>query len=120
MKIYLPASKALSLVLVLILIASGVNAQTKTATASRLWSVAATRVGAAPPTSVNDVVINNGVTVTVDVAAACKSIVINTGLDNTGITINTTRSLTVAAISGVGGGIQVNPALDNSATRTIS
>ncbi len=120
MKKYLHNFKFLTLALGLMLTASIVNAQTRTASATGLWSNTATWGGLSVPTSVNDVIINNGVIVTVGAASACKSIVINTGNTPAGITVNTGQSLTVASIAAVGGNIDVNPGTDNTSARTIT
>ncbi len=107
------------LVLMMMLIASHVGAQ-KTASVSGPWNVNATWGGATPPTAADDVIINNGVTVTVPVAASCASLTINGGATATGITVNTGFSLNVTTASGGSGAVVVNAGTDGTSARTIT
>ena len=67
----------------------------RTASVSGNWSDIATWGGTAVPTSADAVTINNGISVTVDVAATCASLTtVNTG----GITISGSNSLTVTGL----------------------
>ncbi|MBK7292169.1 MAG: hypothetical protein IPI78_19195 [Chitinophagaceae bacterium] len=65
------------------------------ASVSGPWSSTVTWGGAAVPTAGQTVVINNGITVTVDVAAVCLSLTINTGNATSVVTINGTNSLNI-------------------------
>lgn len=67
---------------------------TRTASVTGNWSNTNTWGGAAAPVAGDDVVINSGITVTVDGTNACSSISITGGTSN-GITISGTNSLTV-------------------------
>ena len=80
MKNCLPALRIFIIQLGLILTASTLNAQTRTATVSGNWDNIATWGGASFPVAGNDVIINPGVTVTVNIAsAACNSISFTAG-----------------------------------------
>jgi hypothetical protein len=106
--------KTFTVVLVLVMAASAVNAQTRTASASGNWNNTATWGGASVPTSANDVVINNGVTVTVNVPAACASITIGNTDATGGINISGTNSLAVT------NSIIIGDLLDNTSGITIA
>ncbi|MBN8688528.1 MAG: T9SS type A sorting domain-containing protein [Chitinophagales bacterium] len=94
MKKNLQIGKKIALTLALFLTVAVVNAQTRTASVTGIWSNTATWGGASVPTSINDVVINNGITVTVDVALAeCNSLTF--GSTSGTITVNATRALAV-------------------------
>ena len=100
--------------LAFMLLASTTNAQ-RTASASGPWNNTATWGGASVPTSSDDVTINNGVTVTVNVAnAQCKSITIGSTSTPGGITINGTNSLSVT------NDVNIGALLDNSSGVTIA
>jgi len=77
--------------------------QLRTASVSGNWSNTATWGGASVPTSANDVVINNGVNVTIDVATAeCDSLTINGGLNTSSVLVgannlNVTNAITINA-----------------------
>lgn len=77
--------------------APDVHAAARTASASGNWSSTSTWGGSSVPVAGDTVTINSGITVTVDVAAACTSITINdpAGSSN-GVTISSTNSLTVS------------------------
>ena len=66
------------------------------ASVSGPWSSTVTWGGAAVPTAAQTVEINNGITVTVDIAAVCSSLTLNTGGAVNGVTISGTNSLTVS------------------------
>ncbi|MCX6226447.1 MAG: hypothetical protein NTV01_17140, partial [Bacteroidia bacterium] len=67
----------------------------RTASVSGNWSNTATWGGAAVPTAAQTVTINNGITVTVDIAAACNTLTtVNTGT----LTISGTNSLAVTGL----------------------
>ncbi|MEI9807857.1 MAG: T9SS type A sorting domain-containing protein [Bacteroidota bacterium] len=86
----------LSIALLMLLAAISVNAQTRTATASGNWNSTTTWGGASAPTSANEVVINNGVTVTVNVAAAaCNSVTFRSASGT--LTVSSGMTLTVTA-----------------------
>jgi hypothetical protein len=106
--------KISSIMLVLVLIASVTQAQTRTASVSGNWNNVATWGSASVPTSANDVVINDGVTVTVNVAAACASLTINGGTSGGGITISTTNSLAVT------NGAIINAPQNNNDVKSIA
>ena len=76
----------------LILGVGNVNAATRTASVSGNWNSTTTWGGSAVPTSADDVTINNGIAVTVNVAANCNTL---TTLNTGGITISGSNSLTV-------------------------
>ncbi|WP_343704958.1 GEVED domain-containing protein [Flavobacterium sp.] len=80
-------------------VVSSVNAVTKTATTSGNWSSNATWGGATPPAAGDDVVINSGVTVTVNVNTQnINSLVINSASSDNGITINSGSTLNVSGL----------------------
>lgn len=112
MKQNLQISRKIALALVLLVTVTVVNAQT-TAIATGNWNNAATW-SAGIPDAADAVTINNGVTVTVNTAAECASIDINSGNTNSGITISGSNSLTVS------GAITVNAPTSNNRNRTIS
>src|SRR5258705_7873809 len=114
MKKCAPELKVFTIMLVFVLAASMVKAQTRTASASGLWNNTATWGGASVPTSANDVVINNGVTVTVNVVATCASITFGATDQTGGITISGTNSLTVT------NGVTIGDLTDNSSGITIA
>jgi hypothetical protein len=87
-----------------VLAAFVLNAQTRTATASGNWNSTTTWGGASVPASANDVVINPGVTVTVNVAAAaCNSITFTAGTTGSTITISGTNALSVTGAVTING-----------------
>ncbi|OOG72245.1 S-layer family protein, partial [Flavobacterium sp. A45] len=112
-------SNTFGFLLVLLFICSFANAATRTASVSGNWSNTATWGGAAVPTSVDDVIINNGITVTVNVnSAVCKSLNISGTL-----TIgnnNTNRLVTVSGNVTVNIGGIFNSAGDGGNTLLIS
>lgn len=72
--------KALSFIVIFILLASLAKAETKTASVSGNWSSTATWGGATVPASGDDVTINSGVSVTIDLAnISCSSLNIIAG-----------------------------------------
>ncbi|MBK7028245.1 MAG: hypothetical protein IPH45_03130 [Bacteroidales bacterium] len=80
-----------------LLFCSRLNAATRTASASGNWNSTTTWGGSAVPTSADAVVINSGVTVTVNVAAVCASINFTTGTSGAALlTISGTNTLTVS------------------------
>lgn len=108
MKKYLLSIQIVSIMLAFMLVSSMANAQ-KTASVSGNWNNIATWGGAAIPTSSDDVIINNGVTVTINVAnAQCKSITIGNTDAQCGVTISGTNSLTVT------NAVTIGNLLDNS------
>jgi Secretion system C-terminal sorting domain len=114
MKNFLLILKNFAIISILILTASVINAQTRTASVTGNWNNVATWGGASVPTSANDVVINNSVTVTVNVAAACASVTIGATNQTGGITISGTNSLAVT------NGITIGDLTDNSSGILIS
>ncbi len=115
MKKCLPFLKVFTILVAFVLTGSIVNAQTRTASVSGNWNNIATWGGASVPTSANDVVINNGITVTVNVAAQCNSMTFGstsgTVTVNSGITLDVTNGVTLqnsltsntaAALAGAG------------------
>ena len=85
--------KFIAFVLLFLLIGvDNINAATRIASSSGNWSSTATWGGSAVPTSADDVTINNGISVTINVTAVCNSITtVNTGI----ITISGNNVLTV-------------------------
>jgi len=81
---------------------------TRTASVTGNWSNTGTWGGAAVPTSADAVVINAGITVTVDIAAAAASVVVNSTTSNNGITLSGTNTLDVT------GAITMNAPSSNS------
>lgn len=108
--------KCTTLALFAFLLASSLNclAVTKTATSSGSWNSTATWGGSSVPGSSDDVVINEGVTVTVDANASCKSLAIGTIAANGshGLTINNGVTLSVI------GAISLTPAASSPFTLT--
>jgi hypothetical protein len=94
--------------------ATMVNAQTRTASATGNWNNIATWGGASVPTSINDVVINDGVTVTVNVAASCASLTINGGGNVSAVTISGSNSLAVT------GAITINSGTGSGDDKTVA
>jgi fibronectin-binding autotransporter adhesin len=90
--------KTCATVIAALLLISGqiVQGATRTASVTGNWSSTTTWGGSAVPTSADAVVINSGVTVTVDGAAVCASVTINAASATNGITISGTNSLTVS------------------------
>lgn len=88
--------KSFTLSLVLILASFVVKAQTRTAVADGNWNSVATWGGASVPTSANDVVINDGVDVTVSSAAFCNTIVF--GSASGSLTVNSGFTLAVTGV----------------------
>lgn len=113
MKKYLLNLRVVCVMLAFVLASTIANAQ-RTASASGPWNNTATWGGQSVPTSSDDVTINNGVTVTVNVAAQCKSITIGSTNTPGGITITGTNSLAVT------NGVSVGDLLDNSSGITIA
>ncbi len=75
------------------------NAATRTATVTGNWSATATWGGAAVPVAGDIILINSGITVTVDVTtAAVASITINAAAAANGITINSGITLNVSGV----------------------
>ncbi len=113
MKKNLQIGKKIALALMLLVTASVVNAQTTAVTTGNWNNVATWSAGI--PDAADAVTINNGVTVTVDIATAeCASITLNGGGTNSGITISGTNSLTV------NGSITVDAPTTDFRNRTIS
>ncbi len=112
MKKNLQLIKQTALALVLLVTATVVNAQT-TAISTGNWNNVATW-SAGIPDAADAVTINDGVTVTVNIAAECASITLNGGGTNSGITISGTNSLTV------NGSITVNAPTTDFRNRTIN
>lgn len=127
----------------LLLISPSAFAATITASATGIWSSTATWGGSAVPTTSDDVVINSGVTVTVDVNASCNSLTLAAGTNNTvsvnsGMTLTVTNAITAnnsgssnttAALTGSGsitcgsitvGGTVTNPSLTALTTTTYT
>lgn len=91
--------RILGLLIIGVLVPSSIlNAATRTASATGNWSNTATWGGASAPIITDDVIINSGVTVTIDVASAqCASLtfVANTVSSNVNLGTN---SLTVTGL----------------------
>jgi len=112
MKKNLQLIKQTALALVLLVTATVVNAQT-TAISTGNWNNVATW-SAGIPDAADAVTINDGVTVTVNIAAECASIAINGGGSTAGITISGTNSLSV------GGAITISSGTGFGDNRLIS
>lgn len=114
MKKYLLISRLFAVMLAFVLVSTMANAQ-KTASVSGNWNNATTWGGASAPAIGDDVIINNGVTVTINVASAqCASIIINGGISGGGITISGSNSLAVT------NGVTINASTSNSTVKTIA
>lgn len=101
-------------VFVLVFAGNGAWGQTRTASVSGNWNNTTTWGGQSVPTAVNDVVINNGINVTINIAnAECQSLTINGGGSNTYVTVGA-NSLTV------GGAITINAATSNNVNKYIT
>ncbi len=75
---------------------------------SNNWNTAANWSLNAVPTTLHDVVIPNNFNVTVNTAAVCKTLVINSGGNSNTITISSTRSLTVSGAITINAGTGSN------------
>ncbi|MBI5372502.1 MAG: T9SS type A sorting domain-containing protein [Sphingobacteriales bacterium] len=132
-----------ALAMALFLTTAVTNAQTRTASLSGNWNNTTTWGGASVPTSANDVVINSGITVTVDiVAAACNTVTFASASGTisvgTGNTLAVTGAVTLqnaasgnraATLTGAGtltcasvvvGGTTLAPNLTGDGTTTLS
>jgi Secretion system C-terminal sorting domain len=87
--------KLLGMVLVVMLMTSIAQAATRTASVTGNWNVAATWGGAAPPVAGDDVIINNGISVTVIQNEACATITFRSASGT--LTVNGGFTLTVSA-----------------------
>lgn len=113
MKKILQGTKALAIVVLLMMTATMVNAQ-KTAVASGNWNTPATWSPVGVPSATDDVIINNGVNVTVNTAATCASLTINAGGTATTVSISGTNSLAVT------GAITINSGTGSGDDRTLA
>lgn len=113
MKKILQGTKALAIVVLLMMTATMVNAQ-KTAVASGNWNTPATWSPVGVPSATDDVIINNGVNVTVNTAASCASLTINAGGTATAVSISGTNSLAVT------GAITINSGTGSGDDRTLA
>jgi len=86
----------------------------RVASVSGPWSSTATWGGFAVPTAGQTVVINNGITVTVDMAAVCASLTVNAGNAASSVTITGTNSI---AVTGV---ITINSGTGNGDNKTVA
>ncbi len=84
------------------------------ASVSGPWSSTITWGGAAVPTAGQTVVINDGITVTVDVAAVCASLTVNGGSNASTVTINGANSLAI------GGALTINSGNGNGDHKTVA
>ncbi len=112
-KIILSSIKLVVVILAMVTITTQAQAVTRTASVTGNWSNTATWGGNPVPTAFDDVVINNNVTVTVDVNAACLSLTINAGTLASGVTLGGTNSLAVT------GAILVNAGTGTNAHKTV-
>ena len=87
---------AFSLAFFLLILGSVGFGATRTASVTGAWSNTATWGGASVPVAGDAVIINSGVTVTVDVVANCSSITINSAAAANGITISGSNTLTAS------------------------
>ncbi len=78
--------------------ATPAHAAARTASVSGNWSDTATWGGSAVPTSADDVTINSGIAVTVDVAAEASTVTFVLATASNSITISGTNSLTVTGL----------------------
>ena len=108
--------KKLFLLLFMLTISVGIMAQTNTwdGSSSNNWNTAANWSLNLVPTSAHDVVIINGATITVNTAAVCASLSINTGSSATSITMSSPNSLTISGTLVMGNGT------DGSSLRTVA
>jgi len=90
--------------IVFLLLGFGVFGATRTASVSGNWSNSSTWGGASVPNSTDDVIINNGIAVTVNVAAVCASLTLQSGGTATTFTISGTNSLSVSGAVTINGG----------------
>ncbi len=112
-KIILSSIKLVVVILVIAAITTQAQALTRTASVTGDWSNTATWGGNPVPTALDDVIINNNVTVTVDVAAACLSLTINGGTLPSTVTLSGTNSLTVTS------SILINAGTGTNAHKTV-
>ncbi|MBL7722871.1 MAG: T9SS type A sorting domain-containing protein [Chitinophagaceae bacterium] len=119
MKKILQGTKALAIVLLLMMTATMVNAQ-KTAVASGNWSLPATWSPLGVPGAGDNVIINDGINVTVDVAASCASLTINGGANANTITINSGITLNVTTSGGGTGAITYGAPTDGTSDKIIT
>lgn len=87
---------------------------------SNNWGTAANWSTFAVPAAGTDVIIPNGSTVNVNVAATCGSLTISGGTNNTTVTVNTGQSLTVTTSSGKTGLISMGAAANNNTVLAIT
>jgi fibronectin-binding autotransporter adhesin len=118
---------ALLVAFLMLLPGSYVFSATRTASVSGNWSSTTTWGGSAVPTSSDAVVVNSGITVTVDITAVCTTITINAAAATNGITISGTNSLTAsgavtmnAATAGVTSSISVGAGTFGAASISIA
>ena len=100
MKNIISQYKSFSILMILLFMYGSVWSATRTASVTGNWSATATWGGAAVPVAGDNIIINTGVTVTVDVnTALVTTVVINAPSSNNGITISSTNILNCGAIT---------------------
>ncbi len=90
--------KVIIAALLLITMCMGIHAASRTANISGLWSSTTTWGGQSVPTSADDVTIQSGVTVTVDMAAECASLTIEASGTNGTLTISGSNTLIITGL----------------------
>jgi hypothetical protein len=95
----------LALGYLLVLMPTPAHAAARTASVTGNWDSTTTWEGSAVPTSVDTVTVNNGITVTVNVAnALCSTLTLNQGTNGTAtLSFNSGSKLTIGTTLTVGG-----------------
>ena len=119
-KMILPVFLLSAMVVVSMTTGMPVMAAAKTASVSGNWSNTATWGGSSVPVAGDTVTINSGITVTVDVAAACASLTFNNATSNATLTVNSGVTLTVTGAITLQNNASANTAATLAGAGTIS
>lgn len=122
MKKNLQIGKKIALAFVMVLIVSATKAQTITATSGGgNWDLPTTWVGGVVPTSVNDVIIPAGTSLTVRDARTCKSLTVNAAATTAStLTVNATFTLSVLNAFTIQNSASLNRSFTVAGAGTIS